>query len=60
MSANSNSTRDQLVSFLDCVQRRDTATICTVDEGLRNTATVLIGNQAIKEQRVVPFPAGLL
>ena len=60
MSANSNSTRDQLIAFLDCVQQRKTETICPVEDGLLNTATVLIGNQAIKERREIAFPAGLL
>ncbi len=56
IQAESNSTRDELISFLDCVQRSDPKTICDVNEGLRNTATVLIGNEAIHEQKMIKFP----
>lgn len=59
INADSNSTRDELISFLDCVQRGDVNTICDVNEGLRNTATVLIGNQAIREGRQVAYPPEL-
>jgi hypothetical protein len=57
ISSDSNSTRDQLISFLDCVQRRDTKTICDVETGMINSATILIANQAIKEGRTIEFPA---
>ena len=59
IQAEGDSTRDQLISFLDNVQRRDVQTICTVDEGLINTATVLIANEAIKAGQAVEFPEGL-
>lgn len=52
ISANSNSTRDELIAFLDNVQRDDPETICDVEEGLKNTATVLAGNKAIASQSV--------
>ncbi len=49
-------TREELNAFLDCVQREDPATICNVHNGLIDAATVLIGNQAMKEQQAVDFP----
>ena len=52
-------TRAELVAFLDNVRRRDPATICDARDGLINAATVLIGNQAMREGRSVPFPDGL-
>ncbi len=52
-------TRDQLVSFLEHVQARDPATICDVNAGLRNAATVLIANQAMDSGKTVDFPADL-
>ena len=55
INAGSDSTRDQLIAFLDCVQRKDPETLCTVTDGLVNTATVLLGNQAIKEGRRMSF-----
>ncbi|HEX8203212.1 MAG TPA: Gfo/Idh/MocA family oxidoreductase [Isosphaeraceae bacterium] len=50
-------TRDQLVSFLDHVRRRDVRTLCDVAEGLRNTATVLMANQALDSGQAVDYPA---
>ena len=55
ISSESDSTRDQLISFLDCVQREDPETICTVEEGFENTVAVLMGNEAIKQGRMVTF-----
>lgn len=55
IQAESDSTRDQLISFLDNVQRKDPNTICTVEDGLINTATVLIGNESIRTQKTVDF-----
>ena len=55
INADSDSTRDQLIAFLDCVQRRERKTLCTVEEGYVNTVTVLIANQAIKEGRRITF-----
>lgn len=57
INEHSNSTRDQLIAFLDCVQRNDPQTICDVNTGLNNTKTVLIANQAIKESRQIQFPS---
>lgn len=50
-------TRDEFVSFIDHVRRGDVQTICDVHEGLRDTATVLMANQAIEQGRVVEWPA---
>jgi predicted dehydrogenase len=49
-------TRDQLVSFLDCVRRRDVQTVCDVRTGLLNTATVLMAVNAMERGTVVEFP----
>jgi predicted dehydrogenase len=56
METASDDTRDELLAFLDCVRRRDVATICDARAGLLNTATVLIGNEAMREGRAVVFP----
>lgn len=48
-------TRDELVDFLRCVQRHDRATICDAQTGLQNTATVLMGNQAMTERTTVAY-----
>lgn len=60
INATADSTRAQLIAFLDCVQQRNQQTICTVEEGMRNTATVLIANKAVKEQQSIVFPDHLL
>ncbi|MEM7655066.1 MAG: Gfo/Idh/MocA family oxidoreductase [Bacteroidota bacterium] len=52
----SDDTREQLISFLDNVQRRDPNTICDVEDGLKDTITTLIGHQAMSEGRIVAFP----
>ncbi|MBW3597349.1 MAG: Gfo/Idh/MocA family oxidoreductase [Planctomycetes bacterium] len=49
-------TREELLAFLDCVQREDPATISDAQNGLANTATVLIGNEATHSRQVTPFP----
>jgi hypothetical protein len=49
-------TRDELISFVDHVRRRDVRTICDVHEGLRDTATVLMANQAMDEGKTIPYP----
>jgi predicted dehydrogenase len=49
-------TRDELVSFIDHVRRRDVKTICDAQEGLRDTITVLTANQAIDEGRALDVP----
>jgi predicted dehydrogenase len=56
IEATGDETRAELVAFLDCVRRRDPATICDARAGLVNAATVLIGNQAMREGRPVAFP----
>lgn len=55
-----NDTRDELVSFIDCVRRRKTTTIADARVGLIDTATVLIANRAAETGRTVEFPADLL
>jgi hypothetical protein len=49
-------TRDELISFVDHVRRRDVQTICDVHEGFRDTATVLMANQAMDEGKTIPYP----
>lgn len=49
-------TRDELVSFVDHVRRRDVKTICDVHEGLRDTITVLTANRAVDERTVLEVP----
>jgi hypothetical protein len=49
-------TRDELVSFVDHVRRRDRQTLCDVHEGLRDTATVLMANQAMASGQAVDYP----
>ncbi len=55
IDADSDDTRDELIAFLDCVQRQDPNTICDVDEGLKDTITVLNGHKALHEKKVVIF-----
>jgi predicted dehydrogenase len=50
-------TRDELVSFIDHVQRRDPATICDVREGLRDTATVMMAHESLDSAQWVKYPA---
>ncbi len=52
-------TRDELVSFIKHVQQRDPKTICDVNAGLRNAATILIANDAIEKQTAIEFPRDL-
>ena len=52
-------TRDELVSFIEHVQQRDLETICDVQTGLRNAATILIANQSMETGKAVDFPADL-
>lgn len=52
-------TRAELVSFLDHVRRNDTKTLVDATAGLRNTATVLIANEAADTGRPVDFPDDL-
>lgn len=57
--AEGNDTRDELVSFIDHVRRRDPQTICDVRTGLLDCATILIANQSIDAGGWVEFPAGV-
>jgi predicted dehydrogenase len=50
-------TRDELVSFIDHVRRGDVKTLCDVHEGFRDTATVLMANQAMETGRAIDYPA---
>jgi predicted dehydrogenase len=52
-------TRDELVSFIAHVRRRDPKTLVDARTGLLNTATVLIANEAAERGQAIPFPADL-
>ncbi|MEM7367270.1 MAG: Gfo/Idh/MocA family oxidoreductase [Bacteroidota bacterium] len=52
----SNDTRDELIAFLDCVQRKDPDTICDVEQGWLDTATVMMGHEALTEEKKAFFP----
>jgi hypothetical protein len=52
-------TREQLVSFLDHVRRRDPQTLCDARAGLANVATVLMANEAVHSGRPIEFPREL-
>ena len=60
IDASGDDTRAELVAFLDAARRRDPATICDARAGLINTATVLLGVDAMREGRAVAFPADLI
>ncbi len=60
IDATGDDTRAELVAFLDNVRRKDPATLCDARAGLVNAATVLIGNEAMRERSAVPFPVGLI
>ena len=53
----SDDTRDELVSFLDHVRRRDRATICDAREGLKDAATILMANEAMESGRAASYSA---
>jgi predicted dehydrogenase len=53
----SDDTRDQLVSFLDHVRRRDRATLCDARTGLADAATILMANEAVETGAAVAYPA---
>ncbi|HQR35987.1 MAG TPA: Gfo/Idh/MocA family oxidoreductase, partial [Blastocatellia bacterium] len=46
--AEGNDTRDELVSFVDHVQRQDPKTICDVNIGLADCTTILMANQSVE------------
>ncbi len=50
-------TRDELVSFVDHVRRQDAKTICDVNVGLMDCATILMANQSVESGGWVTFPA---
>ena len=56
MDASGDDTRDQLIAFLDCVQRGDPQTICTAQAGYEDALTVLSANEAIRER--IPVSIG--
>jgi len=51
-----NDTRDQLVSFVDHVRRRDVQTIADATVGMMDCATVLMANQSVETGGWVEFP----
>ncbi len=54
--AEGNDTRDELVSFIDHVRRQDVKTICDVQVGLTDCATILMANQSASAGDWVAFP----
>mgnify|MGYP000928884240 CR=1 FL=1 len=54
--AEGNDTRDELVSFVDHVRRRDVKTICDVHVGVTDCATILMANQSVETGGWVMFP----
>lgn len=48
IQAAGDDTRDELVSFVDHVRSQDPDTLCTVQDGLQNTATVLMAHTALE------------
>lgn len=60
IDATGDDTRDSLVSFLACVLGGDPATPCDARVGLINAATILIGDEAMRRQVAVDFPADLI
>ncbi len=54
--AEGNDTRDELVSFIDHVRRRDAKTIADAAVGLADCTTILIANQSVETGGWVGFP----
>lgn len=54
--AEGNDTRDELVAFVDHVRRQDVKTICDVNVGLADCATILMANQSVETGSWVEFP----
>jgi predicted dehydrogenase len=54
--AEGNDTRDELVSFIDHVRLQDPKTICDVNVGLADCATILMANQSVETGGWVRFP----
>ncbi len=59
MDGHGDDTRDELVDFLRSVATKNPATVCDVQTGLVNTASVLIANESIRTGQAVSFPADL-
>lgn len=57
--AEGNDTRDELVSFIDHVRRRDSKTIADATVGLTDCATILIANQSVETGGWVEFSRSL-
>ena len=58
IDTDSDDTRDELIAFLDCVQRSDPETICPAGIGYENARTVLLGNQAMRDGAAATRPPG--
>ncbi len=56
IDASGDDTRDALVSFLDHVRQHDPHTLCPVNDGVLNTTTVDIGNQAMTVGTRIAWP----
>ncbi len=54
--AEGNDTRDELVSFIDHVRRQDLKTICDVNVGMTDCATILMANQSVETGGWIEFP----
>lgn len=54
--AEGNDTRDELVSFMDHVRRQDVKTICDVNVGMTDCATILMANQSVETGGWISFP----
>ncbi len=54
--AEGNDTRDELVSFMDHVRRQDVKTICDVNVGMTDCATILMANQSVESGGWISFP----
>lgn len=55
----SDDTRDQMIAFLKNVQAGDPRTLCDAEIGLADTATVVIGDHAMREGVSVAFPGDI-
>jgi hypothetical protein len=49
LNTEGDSTRNELVLFIDSVRRNDPETVCTVRTGMINTASAMIGHHAMRE-----------
>lgn len=54
--AEGNDTRDELVAFVDNVRRQDVKTICDVNVGLADCATILMANQSVEAGSWIEYP----